>query len=268
MVCAINWGELRQQMLVSTNRIECCNASYWDKQAESYNANIARMNDLTSTQLYRLPLLPQYTVLDVGAGTGRITIPMAKCVKHVTALEPSGKMLAILKETAEKESIDNVQCVNKSLEEFDTGAGLVSFDAVVASFSLFMVDMESALLKMDNLAKKSVHMFMSASEWMNQELQKIVYDEPIPLCSDYIYVYNILNDLGIQANVEIWDIISSEKFNSIDDAALKYASSYRIPSNKTGELRLFLQRNLTQSNGKLVSNSKRKIANIWWTKTQ
>jgi FkbM family methyltransferase len=93
------------------------------------------MNDLTHTQLIRLPLLPDYTVLDVGAGTGRITIPMAKCVKRVTALEPSQKMLSILKATAEKEGVSNIQCINKSLEDFDAGAGVVSFDAVVAFFA-------------------------------------------------------------------------------------------------------------------------------------
>jgi len=255
-------------MLHSTKRIECCNASYWDKQAERYNESIARMNNLTRTQLNRLPLLPQYTVLDVGAGTGRITISMAKCVKHVTALEPSEKMLSILKVTAEKEGVSNIQCINKSLEDCDVGAGVVSFDAVVASFSLFMVDMENALIKMDNLARKSVHLFLSASQWMDKDLQKLAYDGEIPVCSDYIYVYNILNDSGIQANVEIWDVISSESFSSLEDAAQKYASSYRIPFNKTSELKKYLRRNLTVDNEKLVSNSKRKIAMIWWTKTQ
>jgi hypothetical protein len=74
--------------------------------------------------------------------------------------------------------------------------------------------------------------------------------------------------LGIQANVEIWDILSSENFNNLEDAAKKYASSYRIPSNKMGKLRRYLQKNLAVDNGKLVSNSKRKLAMIWWTKTQ
>jgi len=264
----MNWGELRQQMLVSTKRIECCNASYWDKQAERYNENIARMNDLTRTQLNRLPLLPQYTVLDVGAGTGRITIPMAKCVKHVTALEPSEKMLSVLKITAEKEGISNLQCINKSLEDFDTSAGVVLFDAVVASFSLFMVDMEKALLKMDSIARKSVHLFLSASQWIDKDLHKLAYDRDFPVCPDYIYVYNILNELGIQANVEIWDVLSSESFGSLEDAAQKYASSYRIPSAKASELKNYLQRNLTADNGKLVANRKKKVALIWWTKTQ
>jgi SAM-dependent methyltransferase len=225
------------------------------------------MNDLTHTQLIRLPLLPDYTVLDVGAGTGRITIPMAKCVKRVTALEPSEKMLSILKATAEKEGVSNIQCINKPLEGFDAGAGVVSFDAVVASFSLFMVDMENALLKMDNLARNSVYLFLSASEWMDKNLQKLACDGEIPVCSDYIYVYNILNDLGIQANVEIWDVLSSESFSSLEDAAEKYASSYRIPSEKMGELKHYL-RNLAVDNGKLVSNSKKKVAMIWWTKAQ
>jgi 2-polyprenyl-3-methyl-5-hydroxy-6-metoxy-1,4-benzoquinol methylase len=96
MAGIIDWTELRQSMLLAAQRMDLYNPSYWDKKADEVNDNSSPLKTLTKNQLKRLSLSPEITVLDVGAGTGRITLPIAKRVKHVTALEPSEKELAPL----------------------------------------------------------------------------------------------------------------------------------------------------------------------------
>ena len=53
-------------------------------------------------------LWPGDTVLDIGAGTGRWSIPMAKVRKKVTALDASPGMLEVLREKAAAEKVTNI----------------------------------------------------------------------------------------------------------------------------------------------------------------
>jgi ubiquinone/menaquinone biosynthesis C-methylase UbiE len=267
MMEMINWLAPWQSMLLRTRRVEFCNVDYWDKQASRFNENVPHMSDLTQNQLSRLPLMPDYTVLDVGAGSGRVTIPVAKRVKQVTALEPSQNMLALLKANAEKESVTNIRCVHGSLKETENSARFDSHDVVMASFSLLMIDIEKALLKMDALADKGVYLFLSASKWMDDELQRIVYGELIPMRSDCIYVFNILRDLGIFADVELWNYTSKQSFSNIDAAVSRFMDLYHMPSEREGELREYLRRISVVDGGKFWLRHEMKVAMIWWMKT-
>jgi len=263
----IKWDELWKFKLLTSHRIELGNTSYWDKRATGFNENMAQMQDLTKNQLDRMQLLPEYTVLDIGAGTGRLTIPVAKRVKQVTAVEPSANMFALLKSNAKKENIHNIVPINSSCEELNASNGVHPHDVVLASFSLFMVDIANALQKMNALANKRVYLFSSASKWISEELQKIVYDDTMPFTSgDYIYVYNILHDLGILANVEIWNFESNQCFVDLDAAVSNFMENYRILPNKESDLRTHLNELLAEENGKLWLKRKRKAAMIWWTK--
>ena len=57
-------------------------------------------------------LEPEDTVLDIGAGPGRITVPVADKVKGVTALDASKDMQEVLKKNANKAGLSNVTCLN------------------------------------------------------------------------------------------------------------------------------------------------------------
>jgi protein-L-isoaspartate O-methyltransferase len=263
----INWGELWKDKLQNTKRNELSTTGYWDKRATSFNENMTNMQELTKTQLNVMQLTPQYTVLDVGAGTGRLTIPIAKRAKQVTAVEPSKKMYNLLEWNIKKENLQNVTPVNCSCEEFIADVNIQPYDVVVSSFSLFMVDIANALQKLDELSTKHVYIFLSASTWMSQTLQRIVRGDADSVNSgDYIYVYNILHDLGILANVEIWNFESNESYSNLDDAVTKFMEAYHVPLNKETGLREHLNQLLVKENGKLWLRNKRKAAMIWWTK--
>ncbi len=260
----VDWLQLRQNMLLSTKRIELYNPSYWDKEATTVNENMVQWAEFTKKQLKTLPISSEATVLDVGAGTGRMTLPMAKLAKHVTALDPSQKMLTILKENAQKQRIQNIEYINDSLEELKVTN---SYDWVVASFSLFMYNIESALAKMNALASRGVYLFLSASPWMDTEMQKAVNDG-LNVWSDFIFIYNILYDNGIPANVEIWDYQLKQNYADLESAVSKLSLTYHIPASNTNKLREYLETKLVEENGKLCYNRERKAATIWWTTNQ
>lgn len=214
MATQLDWSTIRQNLLSNANRTKFYNVGYWDKEACAVNKNMTKLSDLTDCHVKALPLSPEVNVLDVGAGTGRMTLPIAKKVRHVTALEPSEKMLGILRENAWQQQLFNINYVNKPLEEVNLAD---SYDLVVASFSLFMADLKKALLQMNQLASKWVYLFMSASPWIDESIQTAVYGTP-NLWSDFILTYNILHETGIVANVETCTYTFEECYPTIGDA--------------------------------------------------
>ena len=228
---------------------------------------MTKMQNLTKDQLKRLQLKPEYTVLDLGAGAGRLAIPIAKRVKHITAVEPSTLMFNFLKSNTKKANIQNITAINRSCEELILEEEIQPHDVVFASYSLFMEDIADVLQQMNKLANKSVYIFLSASQWMSDELQQIVNNRVSPIKSgDYVYIYNILHDLGILANTEIWDSESTYYYESLDDAVTKFGDSYDLGPDKKPELKLYLSKHLVEEKGKLLLKQDRKVAMIWWTK--
>ena len=69
--------------------------------ADVYDENENYLNSFEQGEL--IPLLGALAgkkILDVGAGTGRLSLPLANRGAHVTALDVSPKMLAIIKNTS------------------------------------------------------------------------------------------------------------------------------------------------------------------------
>lgn len=263
-----NWSELWLDMLNKTDRIEAFNVDYWDKKAADYNETILSMKDFTVKQLNSMQLQPDFTVLDIGAGTGRLAIPIAKKVRQVTAVEPSGKMLEILRKTAKEEQVTNIEAINAYWEQLNVYSSIKPHDVVVASLSLFMEDIATELQKISDAAERTVYLFVSASEWIDADLKQKIDYQLEPGFADHIYLLNILDELDIYAKCEILDFERIEKFKTVEEAAAKYSKTYKVSLTKQAVLHDYLKNRMEFNEGQFRLKQNKKVAMIWWRNNQ
>ncbi|WP_017473175.1 class I SAM-dependent methyltransferase [Amphibacillus jilinensis] len=109
--------------------------------------NPEKRGDLSPEKLLNLlPINKHDKVLDLGAGTGYITIPTAKMVEGpVYALDIDAKMLTIINAKARDENITNIQTLEGSINDFHLPDH--SIDLVLASLVLHEVEPLSLALK-------------------------------------------------------------------------------------------------------------------------
>jgi ubiquinone/menaquinone biosynthesis C-methylase UbiE len=276
MAGIINWNELWKVMRSGHYRRRAHEdpGSLWDKKAREFNKSMMRNRERAEKQIANLGLKPDYTVLDVGAGTGRLAIPIAKHVKTVTAIDQSTGMLECLQENMEKEGITNIVCVNKRWEDVELGVDIEPHDVVLASHSLGMLDIQEALSKMDTAAKKYVYILTSAGRWLiddEEGLWKAIFGERHRTWrSDYMFFCNLLHDMKIYANVDIRDAEYEQRYESLDEAVTKWKEMHDIPAEKEAVLREHLSKILIEDdgNGTLCFKRKSKSATIWWQKAE
>ena len=274
MAGIINWNELWKAMRSGHHWRKVHEedpSSMWDKRAKEFSEWMMRDKENAEKQIANLDLKPEYTVLDVGTGTGRFAIPIAKRVKKVIAIDPSKNMLECLRESMEKEGITNIVCVNKRWEDIELGVDIEPCDIVTASYSLTtMFDMQEALAKIDAAAKKYVYILTFAGRWMDDGFWKAIHGERHRAWPDYIFPHNILHEMKIYANVQILDSESEQRYNSLDEAVNKWGGMSDLPSEKEGILREYLSKILIEDDGTgtLCFKRKSKSAMIWWQKAE
>jgi len=275
----INWNEFRKAIISEgrKRRDRENPGEMWDKRAEEFNRSTRGRSERTERQVASLGLDPDYTVLDVGAGTGRLSVPIAKIAKQVTAVDQSSGMLSYLQDNMAEEGLSNYKAIQKRWEDVEIGVDIEPHDVVVASHSLGMFDLQEALAKMNAAAKKRVYIFTAAGKWFfddfEEELWERIYDRPPRrhggFRSDYMLLYNILHDMGIFANVEIKDAEHVQRYESLDEAVERWKARREIPAENESILREYLAKNLEDDNGgSLVFRRRTKSAMIWWDKSE
>ncbi|MCK4398958.1 MAG: class I SAM-dependent methyltransferase [Methanophagales archaeon] len=268
----IDWtGMWRKSLEESSWGQRAGKPEYWDARVDQFEGVIKQSNR-EAMIMSRLEIEPDYTVLDIGAGPGTVAIPLAKIVKGVTAVEPSEGMLARLKENASKEHLANVTYINKKWEDVGIGEDMEEreHDIVIASYSLVMKDIKTTLLKMNDAAKRSVYIFAGAGREKAGSSFWATFHKGKP-SPDYIFLYNILYQLGIYANVEIMNSNYDMQFRDLDAAVQHYIQHFKgwmdISSGDNEEkLRAYLSDNLVEEEGMLALKQKLKTAMIWWRK--
>jgi ubiquinone/menaquinone biosynthesis C-methylase UbiE len=83
-------------------------------------------------------------VLEVAAGTGLVTLPLARVARHVVATDYSQSMVDVLRRRIHEAGLTNVECSQQNL--YELGFPPASFDAVVCANVLHLVpDLPGAL---------------------------------------------------------------------------------------------------------------------------
>ena len=126
-------------------------------------------------------------VLDIGAGTGSLAIPLARRGARVTAVDFSEKMLKQLKERAAREGVSIARTLQVSWDEIDLDTeGLRGqFDLVIASMTPAVRCPETFGLMQE--AARGICYYRG---WVNRkwdpafyELYRLLFDEEFPMSS-------------------------------------------------------------------------------------
>lgn len=272
----INWNELWKAIYInSPERLDKSRdpAAAWDRRAAAYRRVTRGEKEATRLELEILNLQGGETVLDVGAGTGRLAVPIAMTAAHVTALDPSEGMLNVLRERMAAERLTNYSCVKMRLEDAVIGRDIEPHDLVIAAFSLGFYDLAAALEKLDSAATRAVHLFWHAGEWRGPEemaLYRAVFGEEATMRKgypDYIFPVNILHDAGIYPNVRIYNAVWETVYDSPEEAARTWVAMHNPRMEDLSPVRDYFARVLYRDEaGKYVETTRRPTAAVWWEK--
>ena len=242
----------------------------WDKAAPGFFRR-TRKEDYNDALFDKLILDENDTVLDLGCGEGSITIPLAKKVKSIIALDSSPKMLEYLERRAADNNLDNIKTLLKPIEEIKHSE-IGDIDVVVASRSLNgIIPIKEVLAELNEIANKYVFITIFGPE--NKKIEKD-FDRELGIKTenfpDYDYFFNILFNMGIYANIERFDLNSYREYSSIEEAVDNGKFRLDLYSDEEKEmLRDYLKRILTyDEKTKKYYNVKDKAdwIMVWWKK--
>jgi predicted TPR repeat methyltransferase len=274
---AIDWNAMWQADSGRSHWDNSSSKELWDKRADSFDKRINRVkdgeprdkDDYISKMLDRIDVKPDWTVLDIGCGPGTLTIPLAQKAKSVTGLDISPEMLKHLKTNAGKKGLDNIQYLNQSWQDAFTGGQLGKYDVVVASRSMMSGDMKMALSTVIKITGRAAYLtFPVVHLPLDFEVYKAIgrSNKKHP---PYIYILNMLYQMGINANVEILYSKVKVQFPSIDEAIrdLQWRTDPFTQAEIT-KLRAFLEKMITRQKDEagFTHEGKSQWALIWWRK--
>lgn len=122
------WGKTPKEELEAALKV--LERKGWDE----FKARYDRKFDFTFEEnradwRFIIPVSKDFQVLDMGAGMGRISIPLARVTQNVIALDQSFLRMKFLKMRAKKEGIENIEvCVG---DIFDLPFQKESFDLII-----------------------------------------------------------------------------------------------------------------------------------------
>jgi len=241
---------------------------YWDKRAASF-VDHAGKTAYPDAFLSIMEPHADWTVLDMGCGGGTLAIPMADRVKQVTAIDYSDRMLEMLDDEIKRRGIKNINTLKASWDDDWGKMNIGLHDVAIASRSLSVDDVHGAIMKLNSAARKRVYISTIVGDGpYDRRIYNAIGRELIPSV-DYIYIYNLLYQMGIQAGISFIPEESSRIFDDSVEAGNYFRWMLNEVSGREAHaLDIYIKDNMVMKDGKLVFEYKKafKWAVIWWEK--
>jgi SAM-dependent methyltransferase len=266
----INWNDLINIQRKKKPEKKKPGSHYWDKRAASFVDHVGK-TFYPENFIKIMDPQPGWTVLDMGCGGGTLALPLASKVREITAVDFSDRMLGLLSNEIQKRDIVNVKTVKASWDDDWSEKGIGNYDVTIASRSLSVDDLKPAIIKLNNAAKKRVYISTVVGDGpYDRRIYDAVRRDLIPAV-DYIYMYNLLYQMGIHANISFIHEETRKTFDDIDAAGdyLKWMLHDMTPEEEQ-KLTEYLSRNMVMKDGRKVFDYHKafKWAVIWWVKEQ
>ncbi|MBU3129521.1 class I SAM-dependent methyltransferase [Clostridium tagluense] len=206
---------------------------------------------------------PDKSIIEIGPGTGKFTIPLGKKCRRVIAVDFSSDMLEILKGKTRELNINNVDMLEGKWEDIN----LQEQDYILSVNSLYRIwNIKDALIKMNKLAREKVVIVRTIQKiFLNDLFVQLGFKDKT--CLDYIYLPNILHSLNICANIRYIDVENEIEFESLEDI-------YSRIKDEVGEveekfiINEFVKRNFVNTGKKYIFTHKTKVEIIYWNSSK
>jgi SAM-dependent methyltransferase len=242
----------------------------WAKRAPEFNAHVRRRWQEAST--ISTVLLAQVderaTVLDVGAGTGRWAIPLARRAATVTALEPSPAMREGLRRNLAEQQISNVTVLAGRWPE----AEVEPHDVVLCAHAMYGAeDLVAFVERLVDAARRRCTLLLRAPsrDSLMAQAAQIVWGHP-HFAPDFTVAYNVLLDMGLHPDVTMeqgtrWRADASE---SLEEALADVKDRLAVPAaddRYDADLDDLLRRRLVPAQGRLSWPGTLRSALVTWS---
>ena len=189
---------------------------HWHGMTVSFRADPHRTDDPLLDRL-ALEVKPHQTLIDVGAGPGRLALPLALRCRHLTAVEPSPAMAQAFLEEAGNHNIQNVNLVESTWEDAQTQpANLVLCSHVL--YTARRIDRFIEKLTAHALERVLVVLFWDPPQHRSYPLWPDVHGEPrLPLPAAP-QLLELLDEMGITPHVEDLPTPEFHGFQTADEA--------------------------------------------------
>ena len=230
-------------------RAEAPPNDHWKPFAESFKADPHRTDDPLLSYLLQA-VQPDDTVLDVGAGGGRLALPLALKCHHVVAVEPSPSMGSVFLQQSTEFGIENVSLVQARWEE----AEVDPVDIVLCAHVLYVVrDIAPFVRKMEDHARRLVMVVLFGAPPQSQihPLWQQVHDETRLRLPGLHEFGEVLKALDIDARVDMLPSQPQRGFENVQQARDQLAERLFLASggDKIRRLEKLLPDVLEESDG-------------------
>ncbi|MCS7003255.1 MAG: class I SAM-dependent methyltransferase [Dehalococcoidia bacterium] len=181
--------------------------AFWQRHAQAYDHAVQQDPDSYRETLaaVRSMLRPDDTLLDVGAGAGRFTLPLASVVRHVTALDLSPHMLALLERRAAGRH-PNITTVVGNWED----TPVAPHDAALAAWSLYRQRDILASLRKLMATTRRILMIIDGDyaprpddDPPHERIKADIWGPGDPGVCNYLYLAGALRQCGARADVRV-----------------------------------------------------------------
>lgn len=238
---------------------------YWNQRVADID-NVSGKDEYYRELLRRVTVSPGDSVLDVGCGTGALAIPLARKVRLVTALDWSPTMLEALGRRVAEAGVDNVKPVLADWLQVELGREVELHDVVIASRSLPMDNVREALVRLDRAATRRCYLTWIAEGNEFEAGLAAILGRPYHPFPPYTIIYNMLHGMGILADIGIFQIRGSQRFDSLREAMTNSTRGKSVDGDTAERLEAFLRSRLHRDGAGYRRDFTVRWALISWSK--
>lgn len=270
MESLVNW-QLLHHRLSKKKKKESDFPLNWDEFAEMYDGMTRLEEKFSKQQVDCLPIETTDTVVDIGCGPGRLSVPLARRAHHVTSVDSFPEMLARCMKNAERAAVNNITPLLQDWGAENALEKIGMHDIAIASRSIGLSDLK----KLNKIARKYavITSFANAPSLRQIHLDflKGIITESksktsgIDRAFSYNITYNMLYDMGAEPNVLILDDGFEAIYNTKQDAYDDLRFLGTIPESLEGVYRQNINQYLTvtEDNRWRLFRPTRSYV-IWW----